>query len=159
MKNRKNILLSLLAATLLLFACSNKADLPVSITFDAIFTTSNEILEPAPMLKQRITGVGQSNQLGINKFVAVSVMNTTTAPPFQISGPTTFYADDGDTFTTTFAGTSTPNADGSLTVEMTNTITGGTGKFAHATGTMTGKTTVGPKILTPTITNKGTITY
>lgn len=159
MKNRKGAFLCLLTATTLFLACGKKDDLPASIAFEATYTTSNELLEPAPMLKQRITGTGKSTQLNINKFVAVSAMDMTKAAPFPITGPATFYAEDGDTFITTFTGTATPNPDGSLMVEMTNTITGGTGKFAHATGTITGKTMVGPKIPNPTITNKGTITY
>ncbi|CAN5133795.1 hypothetical protein BH09BAC4_BH09BAC4_26640 [soil metagenome] len=159
MKHRIGTIFCLLIATLPFFACEKKADPPASVSFETTHTTSNEILDPAPMLKQRITGIGQSTQLGISKFVAVSVMNMTTAPPFQITGPATFYADNGDTFTTTFTGTATPNADGSLTLELNNTITGGTGKFLHATGSLISKSIVGPKIPTPTITGKGTITY
>jgi hypothetical protein len=129
-----------------------------SVAFEATYTTTKEVLDPAPMLKQRITGTGKSTQLDISKFVAVSTQNTSTPPPFRISGTSTFYSDNGDVFYTTFAGTSTPDKNGTLTVEMTSTITGGTGKFEHATGSITGKTIVDPKKPTASIDCKGNIT-
>ncbi len=129
-----------------------------TVAFEASYTTTKEVLEPAPMLKQRITGIGKSTELDISKFVAVSTQNTGTPPPFKLSGTSTFYADNGDTFYTTFSGTSTPNTDGTMTVEMTSTITGGTGKFEHASGSVAGKTIVDPKKPTASINCKGNIT-
>jgi hypothetical protein len=136
-----------------------KKDTEKTVQFEATYTTTNELLEPAPMLKQRITGTGQSNNLNIVKFVAISTMNTTTQPPFSIGGSCTYYADNGDEFYTTHAGTSAPNADGTLTVKMTHTITGGTGKFKNAKGTLTGETIANPRNPTNTIIVKGDITY
>lgn len=135
-----------------------KKDKQKTIAFEASYTTTKEVLDPAPMLKQRITGIGKSTELGISKFVAVSTQNTGTPPPFKLSGTSTFYADNGDVFYTTFAGTSTPGTDGTMTVEMTSTITGGTGKFEHASGTVAGKTIVDPKKPTASINCKGNIT-
>jgi len=138
-------------------ACRKERNRTVPI--QGTYTTTNEILEPAPMLKQRITGIGQSTYLNIVKFVAVSVLNTTTPPPFQLSGPATFYAGNGDEFYTAFIGTAIPNADGTITVEMTHTVTGGTGKFKHATGTFIGNTIANPKNPTNTIVYNGIFNY
>ena len=135
-----------------------KASKQRTVAFEANYTTTKEVLDPAPMLKQRITGVGKSTELDISKFVAVSTQNTGTPPPFKLSGTSTFYADNGDVFDATFTGTSTPNADGTMTVEITSTITGGTGKFEHSSGTVVGKTIVDPKKPTASIHCKGNIT-
>ena len=76
------------------------------------YTTTNEILAPAPMLRQRITGVGESSHLGEGSFVAIATLNLTTPPPFNLFGTSTFYAANGDTFLTEFTGTSTPVGNG-----------------------------------------------
>jgi len=139
------------------FMC--KKDVVNTVAFEATYTTSNELIDPPPLVKTRITGVGKSNELNISKFVAISTQNTGTPPPFKLSGPCTFYADNGDVFYSEFAGTSTPNANGTITVEMTHTITGGTGKFEHASGSIAGKTIVDPKMPTASILCKGTISF
>ena len=138
---------------------SCKKDGVTTVAFEATYTTTNELLDPPPMLKQRITGIGKSNELNISKFVAVSTQNTGTPPPFKLSGPCTYYADNGDMFYTSFSGDATPNADGTITVQMTHTITGGTGRFGHASGTIVGKTIVDPKKPSASIDCKGTISY
>jgi hypothetical protein len=150
------IVLPLLAFTTLL---SCKKDKPTTVAFEASYTTTNVLIDPPPMLKQEITGIGKSNALNISKFIAVSTQVITNTPPFKLSGPCTYYADNGDVFYTSFTGTSTPNGDGTLTVSMTHTITGGTGKFEHATGSISGKTIVDPKKSSAVIDCKGTVTY
>lgn len=149
----------LLICSLAFMSFSCKKDKTTTVAFEATYTTSNELIDPPPMLKQRITGIGKSNELSISKFVAISTQNTGTPPPFKLSGTCTYYADNGDVFYTTFAGAATPNGDGTITVEMTHTITGGTGMFKHSSGTINGKTIVDPKMPTASIFCKGTINY
>lgn len=152
--------LCVFATLFLLSACDRKDDSPVSVAFSGTYTTSVEVLSGPPMLQQKVTGTGKSTNLGIVKFVALTTVNTSTAPPFKVSGTCTFNAENGDVFYTTFSGTSTPNADGTSAVEMTHTMTtGGTGKFEKATGTFIGKTIANPKNPTSTITYDGTIRY
>jgi len=139
------------------FMC--KKDTITTVAFEATYTTSNELIDPPPLLKQRITGVGKSNELNISKFVAISTQNTSTPPPFKLSGPCTYYSDNGDVFYSEFAGTATPNANGTITVEMSHKIIGGTGKFEHASGSISGKTIVDPKMPTASITCQGTISF
>ena len=150
---------ALLLLSSFVFMSMCKKDTITTVAFEAIYTTSNELIDPPPLLKQRITGVGKSNELNISKFVAVSTQNTGTPPPFKINGPCTYYADNGDIFYTEFTGTVTPNADGTIAVQMTHTITGGTGKFEHANGSIAGITYVDPKMPTASITCKGTIRF
>ena len=123
------------------------------------YTTTNEILAPAPMLRQRITGVGGSSHLGEGSFVAIATLNLTTPPPFNLFGTSTFYAANGDTFLTEFTGTSTPVGNGVLSVVINHTITGGTGRFQNATGNLVGVTMANPAIPTGSTTYEGTISY
>ena len=123
------------------------------------YTTTNEILAPAPMLRQRITGVGESSHLGEGSFVAIATLNLTTPPPFNLFGTSTFYAANGDTFLTEFTGTSTPVGNGVLSVVINHTITGGTGRFQNATGNLVGVTMANPAIPTGSTTYEGTISY
>jgi hypothetical protein len=149
----------LLIAALGLISASCKKDTPTTVAFTATYTTSNELIDPPPMLKQKITGIGTSNELNITKFIAISTQNTGTAPPFKLNGKCTWYAEGGDVFYSDFAGTATPGTDGTITVAMTHTISGGTGKFIHASGTIEGKTIADPKKPTASIDSKGTISF
>lgn len=123
------------------------------------YITTNEILAPAPMLRQRITGIGESSHLGEGTFVAIATLNLTTPPPFNLFGTATFYAANGDTFFTEFTGTSTPVGNGVLSVVINHTITGGTGRFENATGNIVGLALANPAIPTGTTTYEGTISY
>jgi hypothetical protein len=123
------------------------------------YVTTNEVLAPAPMLRQRITGVGESSHLGEGTFVAIATLNLTTPPPFQLGGTCTFYAANGDTFFTVFTGTSTPVGNGILSVVINHTITGGTGRFEDASGSFVGLTTANPANPTGLTTYEGTISY
>jgi len=161
MKTNRSIavLLSVLTSMSLLCACKEER-VQKTVSFEGTFATTNEVLNPAPSLKQRITGLSQDKPEGINKFVAVSTLTIAPPPPFKLGGECTFSAENGDSFTTTFEGTSVPNADGTSTVEMTHTIKSGTGKFEKASGTFVGNTVADPKKLPAgSITYKGTITY
>jgi hypothetical protein len=157
-KRSLTLLLSLLVTMAMHCACQ-KEEVPQTVPFEGTFTTTNEVLNPAPALKQRITGISQVKSLNINKFVAVSTVTVAPPPPFKLSGECTFYAEDGDTFSTTFTGTNTPNAEGMFIVEMTHTVVGGTGKFAKASGTFVGNAFADPRTLKGSIVHKGTITY
>ncbi|UFH55894.1 hypothetical protein [Spirosoma sp. KNUC1025] len=141
------------------FSCQDHTISPRSVSFEGTYITTNEVLNPAPTLKQRTTGTSQAKPLDINKFVATATIHITPPPPFNVSGEATFYADNGDVFTTTFTGTSTPNADGTSAVTVTHTIEGGTGKFEKASGTFVGNALANPKNPTGSITYKGMITY
>ena len=161
MKHLTTITCSLLIVSLLstMSFTPFKKGMSKTVAFKATYSASREIIDPAPMLKQRITGVGVSSTLNISKYVAITTQDGSTPPPFNVGGTATFYADNGDVFYTTFAGTSTPRADGTLSIEMTHTIKGGTGALEHASGSFTGKTNPDPKQSSASVTFDGKITY
>lgn len=138
---------------------ASNAKMAKSLPFQGTYTTSSEILQPAPFLHTRITGTGQASHLGKGTFVALSALNFTTPPPFLLGGTATFTAADADEFYTTFQGTATPNGQGALNVSMLHTITGGTGRFKNATGSFEGYTVAVPSHTEASIDYAGTISY
>jgi len=127
--------------------------------FKGSYTTSSEILQPAPFLRTRITGTGHVSHLGYSTFVAISTIDFTTQPPFQLGGTATFTAANGDDFYTTFTGTSTPTGQGTFNIFNTHTITGGTGRFQNATGSFVGYTTAFPGHSEGYIEHEGSIRF
>lgn len=87
----------------------------------------------------RITGIGQLTHLGNATFVADIQFDLVdfSAP---ITGVQTTVASNGDKIFSTFSGYSNnPDAEGNIQATLTETITGGTGRFMNATGTFTVK--------------------
>jgi hypothetical protein len=138
---------------------ASNAKMATALPFKGTYTTSSEILQPAPFLQTRITGLGQASHLGKSSFVALSTLNLTTAPPFRLGGTATFTSANGDEFYTTFTGTAIPNGQGALNVSMSHTITGGTGIFKSATGSFEGYTVAVPGHSEASIDHAGTISY
>jgi hypothetical protein len=130
-----------------------------TLPFKGSYSTSSEILQPAPFLKTRITGTGNSTHLGNGTFVAISTVNFTTQPPFPLGGTATFTGANGDEFYTTFTGTASPTWTGYLDIINVHTITGGTGRFQNATGGFTGYTIAFPGHTEAYIDYKGTFIY
>jgi hypothetical protein len=173
---KQSIALSVIAASFLLLSCQKddiqkakesnnnvvdaaKVNMEKDRPFKGSYTTSSEILQPAPILKTRITGTGHVSQLGYSTFVAYSTLNFTSQPPFQLGGTATFTAANGDEVYTSFTGTSTPTAQGMLDVSMTHIITGGTGRFQNATGSFVGHTIAFPGHSEGYIEHEGVIRY
>ena len=127
--------------------------------FTGSYTTSSEILQPPPFLKTRITGAGHATHLGNGTCVALSTLDFSTQPPFQLGGTATFTAANGDEFYTTFTGTSTPNVQGTFDIINTHMITGGTGRFQNATGSFVGYTVAFPGHTEGSIDYNGTISF
>lgn len=123
------------------------------------YHTNSQILSGPPMLATRITGIGQSSHLGKGTFVANSILNLTTAPPFSLGGTAVFTAANGDEFYTSFTGTAIPNGTGANQIEMHHTITGGTGRFENASGSFSGYTVAVPGHSNGYITYEGNISY
>ncbi len=120
------------------------------------YVTTNLIISPPPLLRQVITGVGRSSHLGEGTFVAQATLNVITN---QISGTAYFTAANMDIFYTNFSGTGIPNPDGTRTVVVNHTISGGTGRFLNATGNLIGYTIGNPAVPAGLITYEGTIKY
>ena len=84
-------------------------------------------------------GTGTSTYLG--EFAEHIVM-TIDLPTMSSTGAATFTAANGDTLTSTVVGRATPTGATTFSIVEVYTITGGTGRFAGATGTFTLQSTV-----------------
>ena len=81
----------------------------------------------------RVIGGCQLAHLGRVTFVNLQTL--VPGPVTQVTNATTYTAANGDLLHTTAVGTVTPTAGGSrLIASATETVTGGTGRFAHASG-------------------------
>ncbi len=87
-----------------------------------------------PFLSVLIEGTGNATHLGRFTVEIPHVVNTTNRTS---TGTYEFTAANGDTLTAGFTGQATLTAPGVLSVVETATITGGTGRFADATGSFT----------------------
>jgi hypothetical protein len=90
-----------------------------------------------PVLSVLVEATGKATHLG--KFT-LEIPHLVNAGKGTAAGSYEFTAADGDTLTADFAGKATPTATpGVLYIVETATITGGTGRFAGATGSFTTK--------------------
>jgi hypothetical protein len=91
-------------------------------------------LDP-PFASVAVEGSGTATQLG---SFTVSIPHQVNQATRVAIGSYLFTAANGDTLTAAFTGQSTLIAPGVLSIAETATITGGTGRFAGATGSFTG---------------------
>ena len=97
-------------------------------------TRSPDPDDPAIVLVD-VEGEGHASQVGQFTVSAPHAVDTATR---TATGTYEFTAANGDAVTAEFTGTATPTATpGVLLIVETATITGGTGRFAGATGTFT----------------------
>jgi hypothetical protein len=87
-----------------------------------------------PLASVLIEANGNATQLGGFTVQVPHIVNQTAMTG---SGSYQFIAANGDTLTATFNGQATPTSPGVLSILETATITGGTGRFAGATGSFT----------------------
>ena len=87
-----------------------------------------------PVLSVNRTGTGNATYLGrYTEHVTLQVNVTTRSS----TGAATFTAANGDTLTASVVGQATPTTPGMISVVEVYTVTGGTGRFVHTTGTFT----------------------
>ena len=90
---------------------------------------------------EKQTGLGNATHLGLSTIthdpllVDISAIGTTGC--LTLSGPGTMVAFNGDQLNFTMAGSPCPTADGHIPGTFEYTVTGGTGRFAGATGSGT----------------------
>ena len=102
---------------------------PFKATWSGVTVAAD--LSNFPVVAVVATGDGQGTELGHFTMVSPHVNNVFT---FELEGDQNFLAANGDTLTAHFAGHLTPNPDGSLSGTLPCVITGGSGRFAGATG-------------------------
>lgn len=141
-------------------ANSNGKNAENFVPFVGDYITTAQFPEGTP-LHQIITGHGQATHMGEGMFVAEARLTPTAPPPTPVpfTGTATFTAANGDQFFTRFTGLSTPTGPGTSRGDITHTIIGGTGRFEHATGTLTGVALVTVGNPTNSVSYEGWINY
>jgi hypothetical protein len=138
MKIRYPLFVGLVAALTLASIVSSAvaAETPFKGTVNAVETV--EVVFPT--LSVTRDGTGTATYLGrFTEHVTLQV----NIPTAHATGVATFTAANGDTLTATVDGQSTPTTTpGVVSIVEVNTITGGTGRFADATGTFTLESTL-----------------
>jgi hypothetical protein len=87
-----------------------------------------------PFVSVQVTATGNATQLGLFTYTELDTVDTRTR---KGTGTFMFTAANGDTVFGTISGQATFTPPNVLTIEENATITGGTGRFAGATGTFT----------------------
>jgi hypothetical protein len=129
----KRLFLALVATTALLASVAVSATAavtPLKGKVDAVETGT--VVGPTRFLVR--DGGGTATHLG--KYTEHITMQI-NLPTRHSMGAATFTAANGDTLTATVEGQATPASPGVLSIIEVYTITGGTGRFAGATGTFT----------------------
>jgi hypothetical protein len=139
MKIRHRLLVGLVAALAVSLASvavsAAAAERPFKGTVNAVETGT--IVGPTRFLVR--DGGGTATHLG--KYTEHITMQI-NLPTRHSMGAATFTAANGDTLTATVDGQATPASPGVLSIVEVYTVTGGTGRFADATGTFTMESTV-----------------
>jgi hypothetical protein len=133
MKIRHPLFVGLVAAfavSLASVASAVAAETPFKGTIQAV-ETSQVVF---PTLSVTRDGTGTATYLGKYTEHATFQVNLLTLSGV---GSATFTAANGDTLTATVVGQATPTSPGVVSIVEVYTITGGTGRFADATGTFT----------------------
>jgi hypothetical protein len=138
MKIRHPLLVGLLVAVAVLLASvavAMAAETPFRGTLKAVETS--QLVFPIASVDRE--GTGTATYLGKYTEHVTLQVNVLTG---SSSGAATFTAANGDTLTASITGQSTPTSPGVLSIVEVYTSTGGTGRFAGATGTFTLESTL-----------------
>ena len=111
---------------------------------------------PPAVVHQIDVGTCQFSHLGLTEFYGEQDIDRIAGTQ---SGWRTFTAANGDELHVTHVGTSAPAGPGLVSFVAQMTITGGTGRFAGATGTARGIGMANLATRTTTVTIEGTISY
>ena len=135
MKTRHSLFFAVVAATAVSLASiavsAMAAETPFKGTFNGVETGETAF----PIRSITREGAGTATYLGKYTSHLTAQINLLTS---HATGAATFTAANGDTLTTTVEGQATPTTTpGVLSVVEVYTITGGTGRFADATGSFT----------------------
>jgi hypothetical protein len=129
-----SLVLTTLAVLGLLGPAAAKDQVPFRGRLEGIFANTVISTNP-PILSVLTTGTGRASHLGAFKFEMRHQVNLATQAS---TGNIQFIAADGDRLDAEFTGQAAlPPTPGVLSVVETATVTGGTGRFAGATGRFT----------------------
>ena len=105
-----------------------------SVPFKGIWSGSTVSATPVDENVVLVVSSGSGTATHLGRFVMTSP-HFTYLDTFAVEGTQVFTAANGDILNATIAGQFVPNADGDLEAILHGVITGGTGRFAGATGT------------------------
>ena len=112
--------------------------------------------QPANVTRRQTEWVCQLQHLGRTTLTNIDA----GAPGSTVAGTAVFTAANGDQLFTAVSGTATfPDANGIVTFNGTDTVTGGTGRFAGASGSLTRTARVSVRVLSGTYEFDGTLSY
>ena len=114
--------------------------------------------QPANVVRRHIDVVCQFLHMG-HTIGSIEDRATLTATGPLITSTGTYTAANGDQLFTTFTGTGTLPVDGIVSYSGTETVTGGTGRFAGATGSYVREGTVNVATSTGVFEISGTLSY
>ncbi len=152
----KNVLFFCLSATLIINSSFTHSRI------QSVPTKENQVKPSDPFkgkmtldLSNGVVGTGEASHIGRFEYVA---QDDRSKFPF-ITGTVTITAANGDQLFLTHSGYAEDLGNGTLKVTLEHIITGGTGRFADASGSYLGISTVNLKTQTATAAFKGTISY
>ena len=135
-----------------------------TVPFKASFITMDEMTQEAtetnPIQKDRLTGTGVGTEIGRASEVTDAEGDVTLPFPALITSTTTIIAANGDKiFTTNDGYLQEPSPEGNLHISGSCSVTGGTGRFTGATGSLTFDATGNIFQAEGAVTFNGTISY
>jgi hypothetical protein len=152
---RASLALAALAVTAIAGPLAAGEQVPFKGSLEGIVTVTPVPDSPPTIVDVLVEGTGNATQLGQFAFTIPHRVNRATR---TASGSYHFTAANGDTLSADFTGQSMPTETlGVISIVETATITGGTGRFAGATGSFTSERTYDTFIGTTTGSFKGTI--
>ena len=152
---RASLALAALAVTAIAGPLVAADQLPFKGSLDGVVTVTPVPGGPPTTVDVLVDGTGNATQLG--QFT-LTIPHRVDRVARTASGSYHFTAANGDALSADFTGQSMPSATlGVISIVETATITGGTGRFAGATGSFTSERTYDTLLGTTTGSFKGTI--
>ena len=140
MKIRRPLFLAVIAVAAVSLTSIAASAVAAETPFKGTVNADETVVPSPPTASLTREGTGTATYLG--RYTEHIVM-TINLPTLSSTGTATFTAANGDTLTATVLGQATPTTTpGVLSIVEVYTITGGTGRFADATGTFTLHSTV-----------------
>jgi hypothetical protein len=134
MKSRHSLYFALVAASAVLLASTAVSAVAAETPFKGTFSAVETDQLVFPILSVNREGTGTATYLGKYTEHATLQVDVRTG---SATGAATFTAANGDTLTASVVGQGTPTGPTTRSIVEVYTITGGTGRFADATGTLT----------------------
>ena len=139
MKIRRRMFFALFAASALSLTSIVVSAVAAETPFKGTVSAVETVVVAFPTASLTRDGTGTATYLG--KYT-VHIVMTINLPTLSSTGTATFTAANGDTLTANVAGQATRTGPTTLSIIENYTITGGTGRFADATGSFTLESTV-----------------